>query len=179
MPTHVAGLPVVTEPPPPGVIVLRPEGPDPQPTLNQCPAGYTELQKYRWRFCNSVAAPQPIPTGLMIPPIAGVPYIQAEEIFKRQNFMELPGVQSVSLGADGIVVKTAAPALLPSTFESLPVRTEGSAAGCPLSCQPYPGHPPVALEKWAGDSGGWRSRSWDLGWVRVVWGRALAGDGGA
>lgn len=130
MPTQVAGLPIVTEPPPPhlppppGIIVLRPEGPDPQPTLSHCPPGYTELQKYRWRFCNSPANPQPIPTSLMIPPIAGVPYTRAEAIFQRQDFIQLPGVQSVALEADGIVVQTTEPTLIPSSFEGLPVRTE-------------------------------------------------------
>lgn len=130
MPKQVAGFPVLTEPPPPhlppppGVIVLWPEGPDPQPTLSHCPPGYIELQKYRWRFCNSPAIPQPIPTGLMTPPIAGIPYMRAEAIFQRQDFVELPGVQSVGLGAGGIVVQTSEPTLVPSTFEGLPVRTE-------------------------------------------------------
>lgn len=130
MPTKVAGFPVLIEPPPPhlppppGVIMLRPDGPDPQPTLSDCPPGYAELQKYRWRFCNSPANPQPLPTSLMIPPVAGVPYARAETIFQRQDFMQLPGVQSVSLGANGIVVQTTEPALIPSTFEGLPVRTE-------------------------------------------------------
>ena len=128
MPTQVAGLPVITAPPlphlspPPGVIVLRPEGPDPQPTLSHCPPGTTEQQKYRWRFCISPTDPQPIPTGLMTPPIAGVPYTRAEAIFKRQDFMELLGVQSVGLEVDGIVVQTTEPALISSTFEGLPVR---------------------------------------------------------
>ena len=130
MPTEVAGLPVVTEPPPPhlppppGVIVVRAEGAAHRPTLSECPAGYTEVQKYRWRFCLSETDPQPIPTGLMSPPIAGIPYIDAEAIFQQQDFMDLPGVQSVSLGAAGIVVQTTEPALIPSTFAGLPVRTE-------------------------------------------------------
>ena len=130
MPPQVSDIPVLTEPPPPhlppppGVIILRPTGPDPQPTLNHCPPGYTEQQKYRWRFCNSPTAPQPLPTSLMIPPIAGVPYTRAEELFKRQDFGQLPGVQSVGLEADGLVVRTTEPALIPSTFEGLPVRTE-------------------------------------------------------
>ena len=130
MPTHVAGLPVVTElppphlPPPPGVIILQPDGPDPRPQLDQCPSGYRELQQYRWRFCNSTIAPQPIPTELMSPPIAGVPYTDAKKIFKRQDFIQLPGVQSVGLEADGIVVRTTQPALIPSTFEGLSVRIQ-------------------------------------------------------
>lgn len=130
MPTHVAGLPVVTEPPPPhlppppGVIVLRPDGPVPQPTLARCPSGTREVRQYRWRFCNSVADPQPIPTSLLIPPIAGLPYTRVTEIFKRQDFLQLPGVQSVGLEADGIVVQTTEPALIPSTFAGLPVRIE-------------------------------------------------------
>ena len=58
------------------------------------------------------------------PSIAGIPYATAVEIFSRQNFMTLAGVLAVWLDADGIVVLTDQPDLVPSTFESLPVRTE-------------------------------------------------------
>lgn len=138
MPTQVAGLPVLTEPPPPhlppptGVIILRPQGPDHRPDLSACPAGYAEQQKYRWRFCNSPVDSQSLPTALMMPPIAGVPYTRAEAIFRRQAFIDRLGVQSVGLDAGGIVVQTTEPTLIPSTFEGLPVRTE-APLGSPRS----------------------------------------------
>ncbi len=58
------------------------------------------------------------------PPIAGIPYATAAEIFSRQPFNALDGVWDVRLEADGIVVRTTQPALVPATFEGLPVRTE-------------------------------------------------------
>ena len=103
---------------------MQATGPVHRPNLSACPTGDTEVQRYRWRFCLSETDPQPIPTGLLVPPITGIPYIDAEVIFQRQDFMELPGVQSVGLGADGIVVTTDQPDLIPSTFAGLPVRTE-------------------------------------------------------
>ena len=60
----------------------------------------------------------------MTPPIAGVPYARAKDTFHRQDFMQLPSVQAVSLTADGLVVQTTEPTLIPSSFEGLPVRTE-------------------------------------------------------
>ena len=64
------------------------------------------------------------PVDMMTPPIAGIPYEEAKAIFQRQTFMDLPGVRSVGLKAEGIIVETNQPDLIPSTFEGLPVRTE-------------------------------------------------------
>lgn len=131
VPTEIDGIPIITQappphlPPPPGVIVLRPDGTrEARPELQACPAGYKEYQKYRWRFCNSIAKPQVIPADMMTPPIAGIPYEEAKAIFQRQEFINLPEVQGVGLSAEGIVVRTDQPDLIPSTFEGLPVRTE-------------------------------------------------------
>ena len=63
--------------------------------------------------------------------IAGIPYATAVDIFRRQNFMTLTGVVAVGLGANGIVVTTDQPDLIPSTFEGLPVWTE------PVTATPY------------------------------------------
>ena len=57
------------------------------------------------------------------PSIAGIPYATAVEIFSRQPFDGLAGVLDVQLEADGIVVRTTQPDLIPSTFEGLPVQT--------------------------------------------------------
>ena len=128
LPTEVGDIWVRTEPPPPhlpappGVIVVRAKGPDHRPELSECPPGYREARKYRWRFCLSGGVP--IPTSLMTPPISGIPYTEAEAIFRRHDFMDVPGVSSVGLGADGLVIQTTQPELIPSSVEGLPVRTE-------------------------------------------------------
>lgn len=131
MPTNIEGVPVVIKPPPPhlppppGVIILKPEGVQEHlPQTNTCPPGHVEMRRYRWRFCNPQEALQPIPAP-MAPPIAGIPYKEAEEIYKRNvdRLMELPGVNRVGLGADGITVNTDHPELVPPSVEGLPVKT--------------------------------------------------------
>lgn len=128
LPAEVGDIRVQTKPPPPhlpappGVIVVRAEGPDHRPELSECPSGYREARKYRWRFCLSGGVP--IPTSLMTPPIAGIPYTEAEAIFHRHDFMDVPGVSSVGLGAAGITVRTTQPELIPSSVEGLPVHIE-------------------------------------------------------
>ena len=73
---------------------------------------------------NPESSSPPPSTEPQNPSIAGIPYATAIEILRRQNFMAVAGVISVGLDANGIVVTTNQPALVPSTFEGLPVRTE-------------------------------------------------------
>lgn len=63
-------------------------------------------------------------SGANQPAIAGIPYAKAVEIFRHQNFLAVAGVMFVWLDANGIVVMTDQPDLIPATFEGLPVRTE-------------------------------------------------------
>ncbi len=69
------------------------------------------------------------------PPIAGIPYAKAVEIFESQNLISLDGVWDVRLGVEGLVVRTTQPALIPAALEGLPVRAEpvrvGSRLGVP------------------------------------------------
>jgi hypothetical protein len=60
----------------------------------------------------------------MEPPIAGISFEEAQKIFERhqEELGQLPGVQSVWLGAEGIEVRTTNPAVVPSQIESLPVK---------------------------------------------------------
>ena len=131
MPKEIEGVPVPVKPapshlpPPPGVIVLKPGGVrEHQPEADECPPRYKEFQRYRWRFCNPVKNPQTIPAP-MAPPIAGIPHKDAEAIFNRHldELRNIPGVTSGGLGADGIIIYTDKPELVPPELEGLPVKT--------------------------------------------------------
>jgi hypothetical protein len=133
VPKEVEGVPVETAPlplllpPPPGVILLRPGGViERREDLKECPKGYWEYLKYPWRFCQPEGNPQVVPNHLMNPPIAGIPFEEAEKIYHRhsEELMQIPGTISVGLGAEGIVVRTDHPELVPSEVEGLPVKTE-------------------------------------------------------
>lgn len=117
-------------PPPPGVIILRPDGVREQADV--CPAGFNEhVSLGGWRFCLDSRNPEPIPP-LMAPPIAGVPYEEALKILEshREELMKLPGVESVGLDAEGIRVETKEPPPgLPATVEGLPVRAVPPSGG--------------------------------------------------
>jgi len=132
MPTTIEDVPVQIKPapphlpPPPGVIVLKPDGiQEHLPDVDACPEGYKEERLYRWRFCQSLyGVPQPIP-ALMAPPIAGIPHDKAEAIFKRHvdEIRALPGVTGAGLGAEGITIYTSHPELALTEIEGLPVKT--------------------------------------------------------
>lgn len=53
-------LPPPHLPAPPGVIVVQAAGPDHRPELSECPPGYREARKYRWRCCLSWSGPHVI-----------------------------------------------------------------------------------------------------------------------
>src|SRR5581483_2954593 len=131
MPKEIEGVPVKTIPPPPtlpppsGVIVLRPEGRrEHLKDASTCPPGFIEDTKYRWRFCIDPANPQPIPSGMMTPPVAGIPYEEAEKIAERsvEQLGKLPGVKAIMLGEGGITVETDRPELIAGSIEGLPVK---------------------------------------------------------
>jgi hypothetical protein len=130
LPQTIEGLPVEvkllpTLPPPSGVIVLQPGGR--REHAESCPAGFQEVVVFDWRFCIEPGSSEPIPP-LWVPPIAGIPYEEALKILDRHRdeLMRLPGVDSVGMGADGIVVSTTNPAVVPSEIEGVPVRVEPS-----------------------------------------------------
>lgn len=108
-------------PPPPGVTVLKPNGV--QEPASSCPQGFSETTGLNgWRFCIDPKHPESIPP-LAAPPIAGILYQTALDIIQR-HYSELgaiPGVESVGLGVEGIVVYTDSPQLVPKTIEGLPI----------------------------------------------------------
>jgi len=72
-----------------------------------CPEGFEETIDSDWRFCLNPGLSSTIP-NLMTPPVAGIPYVQAEAIRERHSVElgQLPGVTRVGLGAEGIIVLT-------------------------------------------------------------------------
>jgi hypothetical protein len=90
-----------------------------------CPEGFEETIDKDWRFCLNPSIFSTIP-NLMTPPIAGIPYAQAEAIRERHamELMRLPGVTGVGVGAEGVIVMTDHPEALPTSIEGLPVRAD-------------------------------------------------------
>lgn len=114
--------PPVYLPPPSGVIVLRPNGVREQ--ADSCPEGFKEVvERGDWRFCIDPGHPETIPP-LMVLPIAGIPYEECLAILERhrEELQQIPGVKSVGMGAEGIVVETDNAALLPPKVEDLPIK---------------------------------------------------------
>lgn len=108
-------------PPPRGVIILKPG--KVRESADACPKQFQEIKVANgWRFCVDPLNPEPIPP-LMAPPIAGIPFEKAQEIHRRHKgaLVNLPGVESVGLGADGIHVRTTNPSILPQEVEGVPV----------------------------------------------------------
>lgn len=109
-------------PPPPGVVVLRPnQAPE---HADSCPPGFQELKGgNNWRFCDDPNNPQEIPP-LWVPPINGIPYEKALEIHNRHvnKLVLLPGVDGAGMGIDGIYVNTKNPELLPKEVEGVPIK---------------------------------------------------------
>jgi hypothetical protein len=109
VPTTIEGLPVEIQPvyilpPPPGVVVVQPFPPDPQteacpPASVQtwnldhlecfaiaetCPDGFQETTRFDWRFCMNPGISSTIKNP-MNPPIAGIPFAQAQAILARHQ----------------------------------------------------------------------------------------------
>ncbi len=115
---------LVLNPPPPGVIVLRPGKVREQ--ASACPQEFKEVEGYGgWRFCIDPNKPEEIPP-LWSPPINGVPYEKVLEIHRRhmEELTKIPGVHGVGLGADGIHVTTDNPAVVPKEIEGVPIKIE-------------------------------------------------------
>jgi len=148
VPTTIEGLPVeilpvYILPPPPGVVVVQPFPPDPRteacpPASVQtwnldhlechaiaetCPDGFEETMNYDWRFCikdPNISWGKP---DVMTPPIAGIPFAQAQAILARHQaeLGQIPGLTGFGVGAEGIEVETDHPEAVPSAVEGVPV----------------------------------------------------------
>jgi hypothetical protein len=109
-------------PPPAGVIVLRPGGKREEAEI--CPIEFEEKTVQGWRFCVDPENPEEIPL-LMVPPVEGIPYDTVQQIVKRRGaeLRNLPGVDNVILGPEGIIVETDNPAAVPQSIEGVPIKT--------------------------------------------------------
>lgn len=131
--------------PPPGVVILKPGKIREQ--AESCPAEFLEVKgQNNWRFCVDPKKPENIPP-LWVPPIAGIPYEQAQEIVERHTneLLHLPGVEGVGLGQDGINLYTNQPGLAPKQVEGLPIKSlppqgPGKLLGHTLSSAKRPLH---------------------------------------
>jgi hypothetical protein len=131
IPKELDGVPVKIVipqvlPPPKGVIVLRRGGIiERREDLDECPDGFHELRRYRWRFCQPPGNSEIIPSRLMMLPIAGIPFEEADKIYQRNKdkLGDLPGVTGIGLRREGIEVETDQPGLVPTNVEGLPVKT--------------------------------------------------------
>jgi hypothetical protein len=113
-------IPLYVMPPPPGVIVLKPEFEYEQAT--SCPPSYYETEEKGWRFCNNSSKPEGIPP-IMSPPVAGMPYLKAYQIYNRhrKELSALPGTGAISLGERGIIVEASDASQIPREVEGLPI----------------------------------------------------------
>jgi hypothetical protein len=137
LPSAIEGLPLEIKPlyvlpPPPGVIVLKPGGIREQ--ADECPRGFREIIQFGWHFCVTPGAPESIPTAMMEPPIAGIPFEEALKILERHRdeLLQLPGVTAVGMGSEGITIETTNPSVVPSDVEGVPVKVRpprGQAVG--------------------------------------------------
>ena len=121
VPTMVASIPIVRKPA--GVILLHAGGvQEHQPELQACPAQYEEVRQERWRYCNPVHDPQPLPVPKS-EAIGGLRADEARAIFARHadQLRRMAGVETVSLGPQGILVTTDQPTALPTQVEGLSV----------------------------------------------------------
>ena len=76
-----------------------------------------------WRFCRDPERNDRIPPLWQLP-VNGIPYEEVEEIFaaNQDALMAIDGVSSVGLGANGILVHTSKPELVPEEVEEVPIR---------------------------------------------------------
>lgn len=126
-----SGYPMVR--PPEGVIVLYPDGTWAEAT--GCPPElFEETFANNWRFCRDPERLDRIP-GMWGPPINGIPYEEAEEIFAEHEaaLKALPGVISANLHLQHITVYTKQPGLVPEEVGGIPVKTLPPVYGFHLS----------------------------------------------
>ena len=113
--------PVYILPPPAGVVVVAPDGST--SIQSACPAEDEAVPMFDWVFCMPLRYAGIPPSGMLLPPIAGIPRVDAAKAVERnrEKLMKLPGVQSLQLTDEGLVIYTTDPTGLPSSVEGVPV----------------------------------------------------------
>ena len=113
--------PVYILPPPAGVVVVAPDGTT--SIQSACPPDYEVAPMFDWTFCMPPRYAGIPPSGMLLPPIAGIPRVEAANAVARnqEKLMKISGVQSLQLTDDGLVIYTTDPTQLPSDVEGVPV----------------------------------------------------------
>ena len=108
-------------PPPAGVVVVAPDGTT--SIQSACPAQYELAPMFDWQFCMPPQYAGIPPSGMLLPPIAGIPRVEAVNAVERNRnkLMKIPGVQAIQLTDDGLVIYTTDPTKLPPHVEGVPV----------------------------------------------------------
>jgi len=109
--------------PPDGVIVLHADGTWSEAAT--CPPELLEEQRVNnWRFCRDPDRFDRIPR-MWNPPINGMPFEEAEEIFEahKETLGDLPGLTSLGLGLQSIKISTEQPEVVPDALEGIPIHT--------------------------------------------------------
>ena len=113
--------PVYILPPPAGVVVVSMEGTT--SIQSACPAEYEVAPMFDWTFCMPPRYAGLPPSGMLMPPIAGIARVDAANAVERNRdrLMKLPGVQAIQLTDDGLLIYTTDPIQLPPHVEGVPV----------------------------------------------------------
>jgi len=113
--------PVYILPPPAGVVVVAPDGST--SIQSACPAEDEAVPMFDWVFCMPPRYAGIPPSGMVLPPIAGISRLDAANTVERnrEKLMKIPGVQSIQLTDEGLVIYATDPTGLPSSVEGVPV----------------------------------------------------------
>jgi hypothetical protein len=78
---------------------------------------------FDWTFCMPPRYAGLPPSGMLLPPIAGISRVDAANAVERnrEKLMKLPGVQGIQLTDDGLLIYTTDPTKLPPHIEGVPV----------------------------------------------------------
>lgn len=108
-------------PPPAGVVVVAPDGTT--SVQDTCPENYEVAPMFDWQFCMPPRYAGLPPSGMLMPPIAGISRVNAADAIdhNRNKLMKLPGVQGIQLTDDGLLIYTTDPTKLPPHVEGVPI----------------------------------------------------------
>jgi hypothetical protein len=126
IPPFLDAVPVKLEshyilPPPEGVVVVALDGTT--SIQKACPDKYELVPMFDWQFCMPPRYAGLPPSGMLLPPIAGISRADAANAVERNRdtLMKLPGVQEIQLTDDGVLIYTTDPTKLPLHVEGVPV----------------------------------------------------------
>ncbi|MBM4256012.1 MAG: hypothetical protein FJ147_08960 [Deltaproteobacteria bacterium] len=126
IPPFLDALPVKVQPhyilpPPAGVVVVAMNGST--SIQRECPATYEVAPMFDWVFCMPPQYAGLPPSSMLLPPIAGIPRVEAANVVERnrEKLMKIPGVSSLHLSDEGVGISSSEPEKLPPHVEGVPV----------------------------------------------------------